>query len=441
MTFRGRTRQAWTIATIELRRVFFARRSFWVYPLALLPSVIFFGHGLEAKFRSERLARRGLTPPALMDSVREGELVEDVKKRVGKPAEERWSVRTRRVRQRTGNAGTTTHVIEPAIETRFVRLNVTHPSHSGEPVAKIYEFEVYGPDGRVNLALNRPVTGSSPCSADQGPEKAVNGSVAGGQADRWCAEDWPFFLQVDLGAIRPVTRFVVKHASAGGENEENDTGEFNIQLSAEGKTFTTVASSSGAGFVDERTELREVIVLRRPAVRPAPVRRRQAGAQGHPSPARLRRGPHDLRGDLPVLLPAARDLLRLSGHLHVSLPRGDEQPDAALLVSRARAARGAARGQVCGRADCVCRDLRRRCPAHACGHDLAARCGRSPGLLERRGHGTGFLVRGGCRARLRRLRERLSRGRFGTSAIPSSRRPCCSPGRGSTASFRTCCRR
>ena len=52
-------RQAWTIAKIELRRAFFAKRSLWVYALALLPAVIFFGHGLEAKFRSDRLARRG----------------------------------------------------------------------------------------------------------------------------------------------------------------------------------------------------------------------------------------------------------------------------------------------------------------------------------------------------------------------------------------------
>ena len=124
-SFPGRARQAWTIAKIELRRVFFAKRSLWVYGLALLPSVIFFGHGLDAKFRSERLARRGLTTPALMDSVREGETADDVKKRLGKPAEERWSTRSRRVRQRTGNAGTTTHVIEPAVEARFVRLNVT----------------------------------------------------------------------------------------------------------------------------------------------------------------------------------------------------------------------------------------------------------------------------------------------------------------------------
>ncbi len=260
-SFQGRARQAWTIAKIELRRVFFARRSLWVYALALIPSIIFFGHGVDVKLRSERLARRGVTPPALMDSVREGETAEDVKRRLGKPAEESWSVRSRRVRQHTGKTGTTTHVIEPTVEARFVRLNVIRPTYSGEPVARIYEFEVYAPDGRENLALNRPVTGSLPCSQDQGPEKAVNGSVAGGQADRWCAQDRPLFLQVDLGAARPVTRFVVRHASAGGENEDSDTREFNIQVTNDGKTFTTVASSSstGAGFIEERTEYRQIV--------------------------------------------------------------------------------------------------------------------------------------------------------------------------------------
>jgi hypothetical protein len=167
-------------------------------------------------------------------------------------------VRTRRVRQTAANAGTTTHVIEPAIDARFVRLNIFRPTFSGDPVARIYEFEVYGPAGRQNLALGRPATGSLPCSQDQGPEKAVNGSVAGGEADRWCAEDRPWFLQVDLGSLRPVSRFVVKHASAGGESAESDTREFNIQVSTDGKAFTTVETSSGAGFVDERTEYRQV---------------------------------------------------------------------------------------------------------------------------------------------------------------------------------------
>lgn len=250
--------QAWTIATIELRRAFFAKRSLWVYALALLPSVIFFGHGLEAKFRSDRLARRGVTSPALVDSVRDKESADAVMTRLGKPADERTFVRGRRVR-RAGTAGTTTHVIEPTVDARVVRLNITRPTYSGEPVARIYEFEIYGPDGGENLALRGTATGSPPCTPDQGPERAVNGSVAAGRADAWCAEGWALFLQVDLGRVRPVTRFVVKHASAGGENEESDTRDFTIQVSHDGKTFTTVTASSGAGYVDERITYRELI--------------------------------------------------------------------------------------------------------------------------------------------------------------------------------------
>jgi hypothetical protein len=252
---RARARQAWTIAKVELRRVFFAKRGLWVYGLALLPSLIFFGHGVEVKLRADQLTRRGLTSPTLIDSVREGERVEDVKARLGKPAEERWSVRSNRVRQHGASTGTV-HAIEPAVDARFVRLNVIRPSYSGEPVARIYEFEVFGPEGPVNLAHGRPATGSLPCRPDQGPEKAVNGSVTGGQADSWCSEDRPLYLQVDLGAPTRVKRFVVKHASAGGEDEERDTREFNIQVSLDGKAFRTVEASTGAGFIEERTEYR-----------------------------------------------------------------------------------------------------------------------------------------------------------------------------------------
>ena len=151
-----RARQAWTIAKIELRRVFFARRSLWVYALALLPSVIFFGHGLDAKFRSERLS------PARRDD--RGPDGQRPRRRIGRRREEAagkagrgtlgGAEPARPAAQRT--AGTTTHVIEPTVDARFVRLNVTRPSYSGEPVARIYEFEVYGPDGKVNLALQPP---------------------------------------------------------------------------------------------------------------------------------------------------------------------------------------------------------------------------------------------------------------------------------------------
>ena len=253
-----RARQAWTIAKIELRRAFFAKRSLWVYALALLPAIIFFGHGLETKFRTDRLARNGLTSAALIDSVREKESADAVKKRLGTSAAEHTFVQSRRVR-REGNTGTTTHVIDPTVDTRIVRLNITRPSYSGEPVARIYEFEVYGPDGKENLTRRGTATGSPPCTPDQGPERAVNGSVAAGRADAWCAEGRSLFLQVDLEKVYPVARFVVKHASAGGENQESDTREFNIQVSNDGKTFTTVASSSGTGFVDERIAYLELV--------------------------------------------------------------------------------------------------------------------------------------------------------------------------------------
>ena len=258
-SFSARARQAWTIARTELRRAFLAKRGLWVYALALLPAIVFFGHGVDAKWRTDRLSRHGLTDPVVMNSVQKGEAIEAVRARLGKPADERGGTRVRRVRKRGGDNGTTTHVTEPAVDARFVRLNISRPTYSGETVARIYEFEVYGADGRQNLALGRPATGGPPCSPDRGPEKAVNGSVAGGKADSWCAENWPFFLQVDLGAVHPVKRFVVKHASAGGESPESDTRDFNIQVSSDGKTYTTVATSSGAGFVDERTDYRVLV--------------------------------------------------------------------------------------------------------------------------------------------------------------------------------------
>ncbi|MBZ5496995.1 MAG: discoidin domain-containing protein [Acidobacteriia bacterium] len=252
-------KQAWTIAKIELRRAFFSKRAFWVYGLALFPAVIFFGHGIEVKIRRDRLSARGLTPPALIDSVTKGESAEEVLKRLGRPASEyQWQSR-KRVRAQGETTAVTTHMIEPAAEARFVRLNITRPTYGGDPTARIYEFEVYGPDGPANLALRRPAIGSSPCTSDEGPEKAFNGSVSLGKDDKWCSHEWDRFLQVDLGAAVKVKRFVIKHASAGGESEEFDTREFNIQVSKDGRLFTTVLTSTGAKFVDERTSHRMLI--------------------------------------------------------------------------------------------------------------------------------------------------------------------------------------
>ena len=58
LSLSGRARQAWTIARIELRRAFFAKRGLWVYALALLPTVIFLGHAADVTYSRERLSRR-----------------------------------------------------------------------------------------------------------------------------------------------------------------------------------------------------------------------------------------------------------------------------------------------------------------------------------------------------------------------------------------------
>ena len=79
-----RLRQVWTIARLELRRVFFSRRSFWVYLLAIFPSVMFLGHGIDVKVHQARGASH-TTPATVLESIREGDTDEEVLQRAGQP--------------------------------------------------------------------------------------------------------------------------------------------------------------------------------------------------------------------------------------------------------------------------------------------------------------------------------------------------------------------
>ena len=96
-----------------------------------------------------------------------------------------------------------------------------------------------------NLALNRPATASSSCNANEGPAKAVNGTVNGGNTDKWCAVTATKWWQVDLGSSLSVSRFVVRHAGAGGENAAWNTRDYDIQVSTNGTTWTTVSQVRG----------------------------------------------------------------------------------------------------------------------------------------------------------------------------------------------------
>ena len=93
-----------------------------------------------------------------------------------------------------------------------------------------------------NLALGRPASGSTPCNDQETPAKAVNGSVSGGNGDKWCSRAASKFLQVDLGASFNVSQFLVRHAGAGGENPRLNTRAFDIQVSSDGASFTTAAT-------------------------------------------------------------------------------------------------------------------------------------------------------------------------------------------------------
>ena len=83
-----RLRQAWTITVLQLRRVFFARRSLWVYVLALFPAAAFLIHGIDVMVTRERLSAR-ITASALLEAVQEGETPEQVLARAGEPFADR----------------------------------------------------------------------------------------------------------------------------------------------------------------------------------------------------------------------------------------------------------------------------------------------------------------------------------------------------------------
>src|SRR5262249_19219622 len=105
-----------------------------------------------------------------------------------------------------------------------------------------------------NFALNKVSIGSVSCNVNEGPEKAFNGSVSAGSSDKWCSHATPAFLQVDLGRIYAVNKFIISHAGAGGEPSVLNTRDFNIQISTNGRDFASAVRVTGnAKSVSEHT--------------------------------------------------------------------------------------------------------------------------------------------------------------------------------------------
>ncbi|MER7845903.1 discoidin domain-containing protein [Kitasatospora sp. NPDC096077] len=137
---------------------------------------------------------------------------------------------------RVGTETATTLDVE-AVSTTYGRSDVasTAVSWNGTP-----------PSASTDLALNRPATASGQCNANEGPAKAVNGSVSGGNSDKWCTLTAAKWLEVDLGSAKKLDRFVVKHAQAGGESAALNTRDFSIQVRSKSTDpWTTVANVTG----------------------------------------------------------------------------------------------------------------------------------------------------------------------------------------------------
>jgi putative alpha-1,2-mannosidase len=131
---------------------------------------------------------------------------------------------------------------------KLIEPRVASPG-PGAQAARIYEAQVFGTAApATNLALGHTATASASCNANEGPEKAVNGTVNGGGSDKWCdntsAAKW---WQVDLGSDKELNKIVLFHASAGGEGAEWNTKDFTLSVSSDGNAWhlvTTVTNNT-----------------------------------------------------------------------------------------------------------------------------------------------------------------------------------------------------
>lgn len=104
------------------------------------------------------------------------------------------------------------------------------------------------PDGTRNddnFALGRPATGSPICKPGEEAEKAFNGRNESWTHDKFCTLETPAWLQVDLGEVRMVRSFTVRHAGAAGEAVGMNTRAFRIGTSLDGNAWDIAVEVQG----------------------------------------------------------------------------------------------------------------------------------------------------------------------------------------------------
>lgn len=90
-----------------------------------------------------------------------------------------------------------------------------------------------------NVALNKTTIASGQCSPTEAAKFAFDGKVT--DNSKWCALGTPpHWLQVDLGGQYAISKFVIRHAEAGGEPQAFNTQAFRIEVSTDGENWTEV---------------------------------------------------------------------------------------------------------------------------------------------------------------------------------------------------------
>ncbi|WMJ22789.1 discoidin domain-containing protein [Paludicola sp. MB14-C6] len=117
-------------------------------------------------------------------------------------------------------------------------MQLSSPNATADYAAAINNAFSSTPPVGNNLALNATATANQYVSGET-PAKAVDGSVINNS--KWCStsttDKW---LKLDLGQTRTISRWVVKHAGAGGESAQWNTKNFKLQKSTNGTSWTDV---------------------------------------------------------------------------------------------------------------------------------------------------------------------------------------------------------
>jgi predicted alpha-1,2-mannosidase len=129
----------------------------------------------------------------------------------------------------------------------FVMGTAPNPRWGAAPADRPPSFAARAPSkaqaapplGR-NLALGHQVTGSEPCTPFEGAGNVVDGKLAGDS--KWCSRAPERFVQVDLGAKRPIAAIVIAHAGLGAESTDRNTRDYEIDVSDDASHWTRVVA-------------------------------------------------------------------------------------------------------------------------------------------------------------------------------------------------------